>query len=47
MTDALVQLPYLGKSHSHEKLESLTPWVAYIQQNFRMNHRDAYNKHLN
>ena len=38
----LVQLPYLGKSHSHEELESLMPWAPYIQQNFRMKNSDAY-----
>jgi len=38
----LVQLPYLGKSHSHEELESLMPWAAYIQQNFAMKNSDAY-----
>ena len=30
----LQQLPYLGKPHSHEELESLIPWVPYIQQEF-------------
>ena len=44
----LVQLPYLGKSHSHEELESLMPWAPYIQQNFRMKNSDAYtNTYLN
>ena len=38
----LVQLPYLGKSHSHEELESLMPWAPYIQQNFAMKNSDAY-----
>ena len=38
----LVQLPYLGKTHSHEELESLMPWAPYIQQNFAMKNSDAY-----
>ena len=38
----LVQLPYFGKSQSHEELESLMPWSPYIQQNFRMKNTDAY-----
>ena len=38
----LVQLPYLGKYHSHEELESLMPWAPYIQQNFAMKNSDAY-----
>lgn len=28
----LVQLPYLGKNHSHEELESLMPWSPEVQQ---------------
>jgi len=40
----LVELPYLGKSQSHEDLESLMPWAAYIQQHFRMRNSDAYEK---
>ena len=44
----LVQLPYLGKNHSHEELESLMPWAPYIQQNFAMKNSDAYtNTYLN
>ena len=44
----LVQLPYLGKSHSHEELESLMPWASYIQQNFSMKNSNAYtNTYLN
>ena len=44
----LVQLPYLGKSHSHEELESLMPWAAYIQQNFAMKNPNACtNTYLN
>lgn len=38
----LVQLPYLGKAHSHEELETLMPWAPYIQQNFAMKNSDAY-----
>ena len=44
----LVQLPYLGKTHSHEELESLMPWASYIQQNFAIKNSDAYtNTYLN
>ena len=44
----LVQLPYLGKTHSHTELESLMPWAPYIQQNFAMKNSDAYtNTYLN
>lgn len=32
----LLQLPYLGKTHSHEEPESLMPWAPYIQQEFGM-----------
>ena len=38
----LLQLPYLGKTHSHEELESLMPWAPYIQQEFGMKNSDAY-----
>ena len=38
----LVQLPYLGKTHSHEELKTLMPWAPYIQQNFAMKNSDAY-----
>ena len=38
----LVQLPYLGKSHSHEELESLMPWAPYVQKRFKMKNSDAY-----
>ena len=44
----LVQLPYFGKSHSHEELESLMPWTPYIQQNFKLRNTDANtNRYLN
>ena len=44
----LVQLPYLGKTHSHEELESLMHWSPYIQQNFAMKNSNAYtNTYLN
>lgn len=43
----LLQLPYLGKTHSHQELESLMPWASYIQQNFKMPNSNAYtNTHL-
>lgn len=32
----LVQLPYFGKSPSHEELESLMPWAGYVQQEYRL-----------
>ena len=38
----LLQLPYLGKTHSHQELESLMPWAPYIQQEFGMKNSDAY-----
>lgn len=38
----LLQLPYLGKSHSHQELESLMPWAPDIQQNFKMPNSNAY-----
>ena len=38
----LVELPYLGKNHSHEELESLMPWAPYVQQNYKMPNTDAY-----
>lgn len=44
----LVQLPYLGKSPSHENLESLMPWASYIQQEYKIPNSDAYtNCYLN
>lgn len=44
----LLQLPYLGKNHSHEELESLMPWAPYIQQHFAIKNSDAYtNTYLN
>lgn len=38
----LLQLPYLGKSHSHQELESLMPWAPDIQRNFKMPNSNAY-----
>lgn len=38
----LLQLPYLGKSYSHQEVESLMPWAPYIQQNFKMPNSNAY-----
>ena len=37
-----VRLPYLGKTHSHQELESLMPWAPYIQQEFGVKNSDAY-----
>ena len=38
----LVELPYLGKTHSHQELESLMPWAPYIQREFGVKNSDAY-----
>ena len=38
----LLQLPYLGKTHSHEELESLMPWAPYVQQEFGVKNSDVY-----
>ena len=40
----LVQLPYSGKSPSHEELENLMPWAPDIQQEYKMPNSDAYEK---
>ncbi len=40
----LVQLPYLGKSPSHEELETLMSWAPDIQQEYRMTNSNAYEK---
>ena len=40
----LLQLPYFGKSHSHEELESLMPWASYVQEHYRLADTDAYTK---
>ena len=40
----LVQLPYFGKSPSHEELETLMPWAPDIQQDYKMPNSDAYEK---
>lgn len=40
----LVELPYLGKSPSREELESLMPWAPYVQQEYKIENSDAYNK---
>lgn len=40
----LVQLPYLGKSPSHEELETLMPWAPDIHQEYKMPNSDAYEK---
>lgn len=38
----LSQLLFLGKSRSHQELESLMPWAPYIQQNFKRPNSSAY-----
>lgn len=40
----LVQLPYFGKSPSHEELETLMPWAPDIQQVNKISNSDAYTK---
>ena len=40
----LVQLPYFGKSPSHEELETLMPWAPDIQQVNKIPNSDAYTK---
>ena len=40
----LVQLPYLGKSPSHEEMESLMPWAPLVQQEHKIPDSDAYEK---
>ena len=40
----LVQLPYFGKSPSHEDLEALMPWAPDIQQEHRIPDSDPYMK---
>jgi len=40
----LVNMPYLGKSLSHEDLESLMPWAPDIQQDYKIPNSDAYSK---
>lgn len=40
----LVQLPYFGKSPSHEELETLMPWATDIQQEYKMPNSNAYEK---
>ena len=38
----LVELPYLGKSPSHEELEAFMPWAPGIQKDCKMPNSDAY-----
>ena len=38
----LVELPYLGKSPSHEELEDFMPWTPDIQEDCRISNSDAY-----
>ena len=38
----LLQLPYLGKPHSHQELQSLIPWGPFIQKNYIMSNSNAY-----
>lgn len=40
----LVQLPYFGKSPSHEELETPMPCAPDIQQEYKMPNSDAYEK---
>lgn len=38
----LVDLPYLGKSPSHEELEAFMPWAPGIQKDCKIPNSDAY-----
>mgnify|MGYP004630727135 CR=1 FL=1 len=38
----LVELPYLGKSSSHEELEAFIPWAPDIQEDCKIPNSDAY-----
>lgn len=38
----LVELPYLGKSPSHEGLEAFMPWTPDIQKDRKIPNSDAY-----
>ena len=38
----LVELPYLGKSPSHEDLEAFMPWAPDIQKDCMIPNSDAY-----
>lgn len=38
----LLQMPYMGKSPSHEELEKLMPWADDIQHKYRIPNSDAY-----
>ena len=38
----LVELPYLGKSPSHEGLEAFMPWTPGIQEDRKIPNSDAY-----
>ena len=38
----LVELPYLGKSLSHEELEAFMPWAPGIQEDCKIPNSDAY-----
>ena len=40
----LLELPYSGKSPSHEDMENLMPWAPGIQQNYKIPDSDAYEK---
>lgn len=38
----LVELPYLGKSLSHEELEAFMPWAPGIQEDCKIPNSNAY-----
>ena len=38
----LVELPYLGKSPSHEELEAFMPWAPDVQEDCKIPNTDAY-----
>ena len=42
LQNVLLQLPYLGKTQSHEELESLMPWAPDIQKKYKIPNSNAY-----
>ena len=36
------ELPYLGKSPSHEELEAFMPWAPDVQEDCKIPNTDAY-----
>lgn len=44
LQQVLMQLPYLGRSPSHEDLDRLMPWAPIMQQKYKIPDSDAYEK---